>query len=427
MPETHRRPTNLLADARLAARHGDVVAAERAFSAVLDADPDDVEALSFLGLRAFERGDHARSRALIERALTQRRDPLLLRNLALACLELGDVPAARTAAEAALAGDPRHALAHLVRGRALELGGDAAGAVRAYGRALALEPAYASPRPAAPAVIESLADSARNALHRVLQDAHRAIAERHGPAAARVARAMRIHDRLEQAPWSDPLQRPDFVFVPELPARPWFERREFEWSKRVEAATDSVAAELAAVLEAPGSLDPYVAARLRGHATWGELAGNATWSSYHLLRAGAVVPEAAVRCPNTLALLESLPLPRCGTHAPEAFFSVLRPGAHIPPHTGLSNFKLTVHLPLIVPTGCSIRVGAETRAWTRGELLMFDDSFEHEAWNRGRSARAVLIFDAWRPDLSAAEKQALSESIIAIDAANALRAPEAAA
>jgi aspartyl/asparaginyl beta-hydroxylase (cupin superfamily) len=68
-----------------------------------------------------------------------------------------------------------------------------------------------------------------------------------------------------------------------------------------------------------------------------------------------------------------------------------------------------------------------TRRWTRGELLMFDDSYEHEAWNRGPSPRAVLIFDAWRPDLSAAERAALEESIAAIDAANALRAPGAAA
>ena len=35
---------------------------------------------------------------------------------------------------------------------------------------------------------------------------------------------------------------------------------------------------------------------------------------------------------------------------------------------------------------------------------MFDDTIEHEAWNRSDSPRAVLIFDIWNPFLSEAER-----------------------
>ena len=70
----------------------------------------------------------------------------------------------------------------------------------------------------------------------------------------------------------------------------------------------------------------------------------------------------------------------------------------------------------MVPDGCGIRVGAETRAWREGELMIFDDSFEHEAWNRGTSDRTVLLFEIWRPDIDADEREQLTMLFSAIDA-----------
>ena len=94
--------------------------------------------------------------------------------------------------------------------------------------------------------------------------------------------------------------------------------------------------------------------------------------------------------------------------APSVFFSILQPGAHIPPHTGVTNTRAIVHLPLVVPEGCEFRVGGETRAWREGEAFAFDDTIEHEAWNRSDARRIVLIFDVWNPHLTAAEQERLT-------------------
>ncbi len=101
------------------------------------------------------------------------------------------------------------------------------------------------------------------------------------------------------------------------------------------------------------------------------------------------LPEATKRFPLTATLLERL----VPTHGAVAF-SVLAPGTHIRPHTGRAGPYLRCHLGLEVPQGdCGLRVGSETRSWIAGELLVFDDRLEHEAWNRTSQRRVVLLFD----------------------------------
>ena len=108
-------------------------------------------------------------------------------------------------------------------------------------------------------------------------------------------------------------------------------------------------------------------------------------------------------------MLEALPLVRIRQHAPEICYSVLAPGTHILAHTGVTNIRVVVHLPLIVPPDCgALSVIGEARGWTEGRLMMFDDSFEHEAWNHSDQTRVVLIFDTWNPNLSAVERQAFA-------------------
>jgi aspartate beta-hydroxylase len=96
-------------------------------------------------------------------------------------------------------------------------------------------------------------------------------------------------------------------------------------------------------------------------------------------------------------------------------FSLLRPGARIPPHHGFTNARLICHLPLIVPPQCALRVGNETRSWTEGEVVLFDDSIEHEAWNSSNEPRIVMIFDVWRPELSAEERDLVAAVLAAVD------------
>ena len=99
-----------------------------------------------------------------------------------------------------------------------------------------------------------------------------------------------------------------------------------------------------------------------------------------------------------------------------AIISVLKPGTHIPPHTGMLNTRLICHIPLIVEEGCRLRVGAETRDVVAGKAMIFDDSIEHEAWNNSDQTRAVLLFEIWRPELSGQERTALTAMYEAIGA-----------
>jgi aspartate beta-hydroxylase len=71
-------------------------------------------------------------------------------------------------------------------------------------------------------------------------------------------------------------------------------------------------------------------------------------------------------------------------------------------------------LPLIVPEDCALNVGGEIHEWREGRIVVFDDTYEHEAWNRSRSTRVVLIFDVWNPYLSDAERAAVTDVVAAI-------------
>ena len=104
--------------------------------------------------------------------------------------------------------------------------------------------------------------------------------------------------------------------------------------------------------------------------------------------------------------------------SPTANFSVLKPKTRIPPHTGVANFRLVTHLPLILPPSCGFRVGSETREWRIGEAWVFDDTIEHEAWNDSDETRVILICDIWNPRLSEDERRAIAAVIAATDTYN---------
>jgi aspartyl/asparaginyl beta-hydroxylase (cupin superfamily) len=61
---------------------------------------------------------------------------------------------------------------------------------------------------------------------------------------------------------------------------------------------------------------------------------------------------------------------------------------------------LRLHLGLIVPEPrdmLGIRVENEVYRWRKGEVVIFDDAYEHEAWNRTPHTRVVLFFDFRKP------------------------------
>jgi aspartyl/asparaginyl beta-hydroxylase (cupin superfamily) len=116
-----------------------------------------------------------------------------------------------------------------------------------------------------------------------------------------------------------------------------------------------------------------------------------------------------------------LPQPHVAGRSPAAMFSVLRPRTRIPPHHGIANTRLVLHLPLILPEGCGFRVGNETRSWKIGEAWVFDDTIEHEAWNDSDQSRTILICDLWNPRLSEEERAMISRLMAAMDAFSGAR------
>ena len=167
-------------------------------------------------------------------------------------------------------------------------------------------------------------------------------------------------------------------------------------------------AEIEAVLAEDVGLVPYVEEHSERASRGHSLLNDARWSAFHLWQGGELVEENARRCPLTMRLLELPPIPRIRGRSPMAMFSILRPGTHIEPHHGMLNTRLICHIPLVVPGNCRLRVGAETREVVEGKAMIFDDSFEHEAWNDSDSVRAVLLFEIWRPELSEDERTALT-------------------
>jgi hypothetical protein len=211
-------------------------------------------------------------------------------------------------------------------------------------------------------------------------------------------------------------QQPSVLYYPYLAQRQFFEREEFGWVAELEAATPAIREELLALVEGDADFRPYVENNPdRPHRDFHGLNENRDWTALYLWRDGKLVEENAGRCPKTVAALEKVPLSRIGSRTPAVLFSRLEPGAHIPPHSGMLNCRLICHLPLIVPRGCWLRVGNETREWEEGKLLIFDDSIEHEAKNPSGELRIILLFDIWRPEIGEEERSAISSIFESID------------
>ena len=212
--------------------------------------------------------------------------------------------------------------------------------------------------------------------------------------------------------------RPYVFYAPDLPATEVFDTA--NWTKTLSQNTNEIRDEYLALMSRHQDAGaPYVPAQSPFGTEWQALKGQKSWNAVHLYKDSRAQAEAA-HMPRTCAVLDDLPLTRQNGVPIEAFFSVLAPGVTIPPHYGLANCRVTVHLPLIVPSAdpaiCGIRVGEKTQGWTVGQPLIFDDSFDHSAWNLSDQSRVVLIFEAWRPDMSEGEIEAATASYAAREA-----------
>src|SRR5262249_54070459 len=155
----------------------------------------------------------------------------------------------------------------------------------------------------------------------------------------------------------DDRQRPRLMYFPRLPTAAYLNRSLFPWAEALESHTDEIRNELAAILsgtsgsEAVFHSEALAQENLRGAAP--------KWNGYYFFRHGERREENASRCPRTVQAIALAPLMHVRGLGPEAMFSVLAPDTHLLPHHGVTNARVVVHLPLIVPRDCALCVGGE--------------------------------------------------------------------
>jgi aspartyl/asparaginyl beta-hydroxylase (cupin superfamily) len=335
----------------------------------------------------------------------------------------------------------RHPDLHHLRAIALQQSNDFARAITSFDAALSLEPYHLPSILGKGAALEELGRSAdamtvwRNAL-KIAPDPERlppTLAQLHARARARVDEEnRRLRDFLvarvegvrsqfgtsELSRFDESLEifsgltkafvpEPTLLQFPGLPPVSFFDRKHFDWFDQLEAATSVIAEELNQVLASSEAsrFAPYVVYPPGAPVNqWSELNHSRRWSSYFFFMNGARQAEACASAPRTAGLLESLPLLHVDGFGPTAMFSSLAPKTRIPPHTGSTNVRAIVHLPLILPGPAWFRVGNDKRSWRAGEAWAFDDTIEHEAMNEASATRVILICDAWNPYLTVPER-----------------------
>jgi aspartyl/asparaginyl beta-hydroxylase (cupin superfamily) len=225
----------------------------------------------------------------------------------------------------------------------------------------------------------------------------------------RVRRCLAMWLGVEPLVIADPRQRPSFLYFPDLPVSPVFPREVLTFADWYEDQTETIAAEASRVLEGTAGVQPFhyeVPEAERGKLTRGD------WDAFFFFREGRRFDANHAACPETSSVLAQLPLDHVRDHGPEVCFSIMRPGAHILPHRGVTNTRAVLHLGLVIPEDCALNlVGVHEQHWQRGACFAFDDTFEHEAWNKNSTTRVVLLGDIWNPYLRQAEREVLAELV----------------
>jgi ornithine lipid ester-linked acyl 2-hydroxylase len=175
-----------------------------------------------------------------------------------------------------------------------------------------------------------------------------------------------------------------------IPNTPFFDPDDFPWVAPIEAEWKTIRAELDDVLSYQAELPNFQDISIDQLS----LTDDDRWKTYFFYGYGFKSEPNCARCPETARIVERIP----GMQT--AMFSILAPGKHLPPHTGPYKGVLRYHLGLAIPASderVGIKVGGQTAHWEEGKSLVFDDTFEHEAWNDTDETRVVLFVDVVRP------------------------------
>lgn len=402
-----------------------VLQGESQYAAILKDWPECLEACIQLARFAMDRADPTRAANLLERARQLAPEqPQLAVNLGFAYAHSGRPAGARKLMEETIAQFPDFHPAWLLLSQIHDLNGDRASADRALFHALhhAQQKGQwmgeTSTPPALLKTIAAAADRVRAWRRELLFSAFASVREQFGnDDLRRVDRALSGYLLEWDATPADPRQRPKFFFFPDIPSTPYLDPYLQPWATQLAAAYPEIRAEAAALIAEQVQLSGFLNFK-EGDPVEKYLSGTSNkpaWDAFFFYRRGTRFDENHARCPKTSALLESIELCRVRDQAPEICFSVLTPGSHIMPHHGVTNTRVVVHLPLIVPGDCALNiVDGDAHYWKEGELMMFDDTYQHEAWNKSDQTRVILLMDAWNPHLTAVEKQAVKLLVEAI-------------
>ncbi|MGY1519477.1 aspartyl/asparaginyl beta-hydroxylase domain-containing protein [Luteimonas sp. A482] len=399
--------SSLVNAAGAAAAGGRWQEAERLWGQVQALDPGNVQALYSLGVHAFQRGDPQAALQLLQHAQARAaRDPMILLTIGRVHREIGRPEQEWGAIIGALEIDPYFLPALLGKGEFLEQQRKHRAAAGAYRDVLKV----ASGESEWPPALRRRLAHAREVVERDTEElvhylGHRVAAKRScvdQALAGRWDEAVSILARRTQPYHSHCNQ----LQVPRLPAITFYDDALFPWMRELESRTDQIKAELQEMLASRGEeFVPYIQYRPGDPVNqWDKLNHSRNWSGFHLYAHGEPVPEHLAQCPRTAEALALVDAVEIAGLCPNAMFSALAPGAHIPPHTGETNARLVAHLPLVVPEECHFRVGFDWRQWREGKCWVFDDTLEHEARNDSDQVRVILMFDVWNPLLSLEER-----------------------
>jgi aspartate beta-hydroxylase len=407
----------LLASARAKTEAGKLDAAVAAWKRVAERDPACVEAHAFLGPALLKRGDAAAAVRHGERAIAARpEDPQLHHQLAGAHLALLKGPRAERELAAIVKELPGAFTSLLHLARLLDVRGAARDALVGYTRAIKTARArgfWHSEDATPPWLVTAVAHATRFSRDGRLAFFHdwmRPMEKQHGRAEmTRVAECLAMWLGEKPLVIADPRQKPSFLYFPGLPVSPVFRRETLPFAEAYEAQWETIRGEMLAVLEDGREVQPFhfdVPEERRDTLTRG------AWDAYFFYDEGDRLEAHHAACPKTSAAIDALPLDRVRQHGPEMCFSVLRPGAHILPHRGVTNTRSVLHLGLVVPRDCALHlIGVEEVLWTEGRCWAFDDTYEHEAWNKSDVTRVVLLGDIWNPHLTRPERDAVADLV----------------
>ncbi len=392
------------------------------YSQVLDAQPDHPDAAAGIARIALEeqRRDDA-ERALRAAVASHPAHEDVVAMLSSLLATSGRLPEAVSLLEGATRHAPDAPLAWLLLSTARSRLGDAYGSLRAAHQAITRAQQAGqwldestTPRHLVAAVADA-AQRVRTGRRELFFGAYEDLRAEHGGAAlARIDQALRGYLKEIDLRPPHPRQRPRFFYVPGLPDAPYQDPALNPWARSLQDGFAQIRDEALRVVREDAALPEFIKPAA-GQSMSNYLGGDSptpSWQAFFFYRRGKRYDENHARCPKTSALLESIDLCRIREQAPEICFSVLRPRTVIKPHYGVTNARLVTHLPLEVPQDCALNVcGIEARAWREGELLMFDDTYEHEAWNHSERTRIILLMDCWNPHLSPVERQACRQLI----------------